>query len=104
MALLLPGVGSVVLAGAVTVAKLTRLPVADDKAVPDTVKMTLLPAPAAMLTTAERLLPAPVAPLVTLALPVVELVQVTPVRMLGIRSATLAPTAFDGPVLVTVIV
>jgi hypothetical protein len=61
------------------------LPVADEAAVPVTVKVTLLPAPAAMLTVAARLLPLPVAPLVTLAEPLVELVQVTPVRVAGMR-------------------
>jgi hypothetical protein len=80
-------------AGALTVAVLTRLPVADEAAVPVTVKVTLLPAPAAMLTVAARLLPLPVAPLVTLAEPLVELVQVTPGGWPGCVSATWRPTA-----------
>src|SRR5262245_28935077 len=95
---------SVVPLGGLTVAVLTRLPVADAWAVPLTVKITELPAPAAMLTTALRLLPEPVAPLVTEALPVVLEVQVTPVRPAGIKSATDAPTTLLGPVLFTVIV
>ena len=69
--LLLPETGSVVPAGAVTVAVLTRLAVAEDRAVPVTVKTTELPAPAPMLTVAARLLPEPVPPLLTEALPVV---------------------------------
>src|SRR5439155_1417329 len=102
--LLLLLVGSVVPAGAVTVAVLTRLAVAEDRAVPVTVKTTELPAPAPMLTVAARLLPEPVAPLLTEALPVVEEVQVTPVRIAGMASATVAPTASLGPALVTVMV
>ena len=85
-------------------AVLTRLPVAEGEAVPVTVKVTEFPAPAAMLTTAARVLPEPVAPLVTAALPAVVDVQVTPVRVAGTRSLTGAPTAFDGPAFVTVIV
>src|SRR5262245_59341792 len=85
--LLLVAFGSLVPAGAVTVAVFTRLPVADDNAVPLTVNTTELPAPAAMFTTAARLFVAPVAPLVTEALPVVLDVQVTPVRLAGIVSA-----------------
>src|SRR5947209_3157789 len=104
VALLLPGVGSVSPLGGATVAVLTRSPVAEGRAVPRTVKTTPLPAPAAMSTTALRLLPEPVAPLVTEALPVVLEVQVTPVRILGRVSATLAPTASLGPALVTVMV
>src|SRR5882724_5313329 len=104
VALLLAVLLSVVPAGAVTVAVLTRLPVSDAWAVPLTVKITELPAPAVMLTTALKLLPEPVAPLVTLALPVVLEVHVTPVRPAGIVSATDAPTTLLGPLLVTVIV
>src|SRR5437764_216425 len=102
--LLLPGLLSVVPGGAATVAVLTRSPVADDLAVPLTVKTTELPAPAAMLTVAARLLPEPVAPAVTEALPVVLELQVTPVSPAGMLSAMVAPTALLGPVLVTVIV
>src|SRR5438132_557949 len=93
---LLPGLLSVVPGGAATVAVLTRLLVADDWAVPVTVKITELPAPAAMLTVAPRLLPEPVAPLLTEALPVVLEVQLTLIRLLGRVSATLAPTALLG--------
>src|SRR5437867_3198711 len=100
--LLLFGLVSVVPLGGVTVAVLTRLPVADDLAVPLTVKITELPTPAAILTVALRLLPEPVAPLLTEALPVVLEVQVTLIRLLGRRSATLALTALLGPALVTV--
>src|SRR5438876_479753 len=97
VALLLPVSGSVVPEGAVTVAVLTRLAVAEDLAVPLTVKTTELPAPAAMVTVAARLLPEPVPPLVTEAVPVVLEDQVTPVRAAGMESATLAPTASLGP-------
>src|SRR5258708_6440176 len=104
MALLLVGLLSVVPAGAVTVAVLTRLPVSDAWAVPLTVKTPELPAPAAMLTTALKLLPEPVAPLVTLALPVVLEAHAPPVRPAGIASVPDAPTTSLGPLLVTVIV
>src|SRR5438132_171755 len=83
VALLLLVLESVVPAGAVTVAVLTRLAVAEDLAVPLTVNTTELPAPAAMLTVAARLLPEPLLPLLTEAAPVVEEVQLTPVRALG---------------------
>src|SRR5437899_1462710 len=83
VALLLLVLGSVVPDGAVTVAVLTRLPVAEDRAVPVTVKTTELPDPAAMLTVALRLLPEPLPPLVTEAVPVVLEVHVTPVRFAG---------------------
>src|SRR4051794_34095754 len=102
--LLLPGVGSVVPAGGVTVAGLTRLPGADARAVPGTVKTTRLTAPAAVLTVAARLFPEPLPPLVTAAVPVVLEVQETLVRVAGTASATLAPTTLLGPALVTVIV
>src|SRR5438067_570697 len=88
VALLLLVLGSVVPAGAVTVAVLTRLLVALDRAVPVTVKTTELPAPAATLTVAARLLPEPLPPLLTEALPVVLDVHVTPVRADGMLSAT----------------
>src|ERR1700740_2640162 len=104
VALLLVETGSVVPAGAVTVAVLTRFPVAEDLAVPDTVKTTELPAPAGMVTVPARLLPEPVAPLVTEAVPVTLETQVTPVKVAGTVSATLAPTASLGPLLVTVMV
>src|SRR5436305_1723293 len=104
VALLLPESGSVVPAGAVTVAVLTRLPVAAGLAVPVTVKTTALPVPAARLTVAARRLPTPVAPLVTAALPALLEVHVTPDKMVGRVSATPAPTTLTGPRLVTVIV
>src|SRR5438105_4645061 len=104
VALLLPETGSVVPSGAVTVAVLTKLPVADDTAVPMTVKMTALPAPAAMLTVAARLLPEPLLPLLTEAAPVVEDVQLTPVRVLAMLSASPALFRLLGPLLVTVMV
>src|SRR5438876_988417 len=103
-ALLLLVLGSVVPDGAATVAVLTRLPVAEDLAVPLTVTTTELPAHAAMLTVALRLLPEPLPPLVTEAVPVVLDVHVTSVRVDGMVSATLAPAASLGPVLVTVMV
>src|SRR6266536_1377736 len=102
VALLLAVLGSVVPEGTVTVAVLTRSPVAEERAVPVTVKTSELPAPAAMLIVALRLLPEPLAPLVKEAEPVVEEVQVTPVRVLGMVSAMLAPTTLLGPLLVTV--
>src|SRR2546425_482783 len=71
VALLFAVLGSVVPAGAATVAVLTRFAVAEDLAVPLTVKTTELPAPAATLIVADRLLPEPVAPLVTEAVPAV---------------------------------
>src|SRR5438045_3217152 len=82
---------SVVPAGVVTVAVLTRLPVAEERALPLTVKTTELPAPDGMLTVAARLLPEPVEPAVTAALPLVLEVQVTLVRAAGKVSATEAP-------------
>src|SRR5947208_2368381 len=102
--LLLPPLGSVVPDGGVTVAVLTRLAVAEARAVPVTVKITELPAPAAMLTVAARLLPEPVAPEVTAALPAVLEVQLTLVSLTGMLSATLAPVTSLGPALVTVMV
>src|SRR5450432_1679568 len=101
---LLPGVGSLVPVGGVTVAVLTRFVVADASAVPVTVKTTELPAPAATSTVAARLLPEPLAPALMLTLPVVLDVQVTPVRVAGMVSATVAPVTSLGPRLVTVIV
>src|SRR5437868_12294 len=101
---LLPGVGSVVPTGVVTVAVLTRLVVREASVVPVTVKTTELPAPLAMSIVAARLLPAPVAPLVTDADPVVTEVQVTLVNPAGSVSATVAPVTLLGPLLVTVTV
>src|SRR5437667_311424 len=95
---------SLVPCGAVTVAVLTRSAVAAGLAVPVTVKTTELPAPAAMLTVAARLFPEPVAPVLTEALPLVVEVQVTPVRVAGMVSVTLASVALLGPLLVTVMV
>src|SRR5438132_269373 len=104
VALLLLVLGSVVPGAGLTVAVLTRLPVAEDRAVPLILKTTELPAPAGMLTMALRLLPEPLPPLLTEALPVVLDVHVTPVRVTGMLSATVAPMASLGPLLVTVIV
>src|SRR6185369_9994415 len=101
---LLPGVGSVVPVGGVTVAVLTRLPVAAAEAVPLTVKTMKLPAPAAMFTVALRLLPEPLPPLVTAAVPVAADVQVTPLKIAGMVSAIEAPVTLLGPVFRTVIV
>jgi hypothetical protein len=99
VALLLAPFGSVVPGGGVTVAVLIRSPLAVGLAVPVTVKTTELPVPAGILTVEARLLPEPVAPLVTAAPPVVDEVQVTPVRIAGIESATVTPTASLGPLL-----
>src|SRR5437764_301039 len=104
VALLLARLGSVVPAAALTVAVLTRLPVADDSAVPVTVKTTELPAPLGMVTVEARLLPVPLPPLVTEAVPVTLEVHVTPVRAAGMVSATVAPMTLLGPALVTVMV
>src|SRR5260370_1428477 len=76
--------GLVVPGGGVTEAVLTRLPVVLGATVPVTMKVTELPAPAAMLTVAAKLLPDPEAPLVTEALPVVLEVQAAPVMVAGI--------------------
>src|SRR5262245_19495942 len=104
VALLLLGLVSVVPAGTSTVAVLTRSPVAEDRAVPVTVTTTEVPDPGAMLTVAARLLPKPLAPLLTEALPLVVEVQITLVRVAGMVSATVAPTASLGPLFVTVMV
>src|SRR6266487_2909003 len=104
VALLLAVLGSVVPSGAVTVAVLVRKPVVEDATVPLTVKVTELPAPAGILTVALRLLPEPLAPLGTEAVPVWVDVHVTPVRAVGMVSATVALTASLGPLLVTVMV
>src|SRR5437867_2624498 len=80
--------GSLVPAGAATVAVLTRSPVADACTVPVTVKTTVLPAPVGMLTVAASVLPEPLPPLVTEAVPVVLEVQLTPVRFVGMLSDT----------------
>src|SRR5438477_372394 len=101
---LLQGVGSEVPAGAVTVAVFVKATVSYERAVPVTVKMTLLPAPEAMLTVAARLLPLPLAPDVTLAVPVVVEVQVMPVSLACIGCSDVCSVALLGPLLVTVIV
>ena len=59
---------------------------------------------AATFTVAARLLLEPVLPVVTLAVPVVAEVQVTPVKVAGTVSVTVAPVTLLGPLLVTVIV
>src|SRR5260221_13813898 len=95
--LLLPGVGSVVPAGAFTVAVFTRFPDAEASAVPVTVKTTELPAPAATFTVAARLLLFFVQPAVTLAAPVALDVQVPPFNVAGTVSATVAPVTLLRP-------
>src|SRR5437763_1781303 len=102
VALLLLRLVSVVSDGAVTVAVLTRLAVAEAVTVPVTVNTTELPDPAAMLTVALRLLPEPLPPLLTEAVPVALEVQLTLLRAVGTESATLAPTTSLGPMLVAV--
>src|SRR5438105_2502575 len=100
VAVLLLGLVSITLLGAVAVAVLLMVPVAEALTMPLMAKTTELPAPAAILTVALRLLPEPVAPLLTEALPVVLEVQVTPVKVAGMVSATVAPVTSFGPLLV----
>jgi hypothetical protein len=97
------GSGSVVPAGGLTIAVLTKSPMADAETIPVTAKVTE-PPPAGTLTVADSVLPEPLAPLATLAPPDALLVHVTPVMAAGIRSDTVAPVALLGPLLVTVIV
>src|SRR5258705_161556 len=100
VALLFPGVGSVTPPGSVTVAVLVRFPIADALIVAFTVYVTLLPD--GMLTV-SLMLPEPAA-VFPVAPPAATLVYVTPLSMPGKVSATDAPSASLGPVLVTVIV
>ena len=100
--LLLPGTGSVVPPGTVTVAVFapTVFGVVTG-AVPVTTIVIALPAPAAMSAVVATL-PLPLA-VPQLALPLAVQVQVTPVSCAGTVSAIVAPTRFDGPLLVTTI-
>ena len=97
---LLPGTGSVVPPGAVTVAVFANWPVAVLATVAVTTKVTV--AVGAMVTSSlieplpegfEQLAPA-----------VAEQVHVAATSAAGRESATVAPTAVDGPALVTAIV
>ncbi len=91
LALLLPGTGSVVPAGAVMVAVLTRLPVNVELSVAVTVKVRLLPL--GRSTATLPLLPAGghVAP------PAATQVQAGLRRTAGNASASVAPATLDGP-------
>ena len=98
----MPGFGSVVPPGGVTVAVFAAIVLGVvTGAVPVTTIVTELPPPAAM-STVVAMLPAPLAA-PQLALPAAVQVQVTPVSCAGTVSLTLAPTRSDGPALVTTI-
>src|SRR5690242_5291795 len=99
VALLLPGVGSVVPAGAAIVAVLARLPVALALTVPASVNVAV--PPTGMFTVAA-MLPLPDAG--PLAPPAYTAVQVAPVMVAGTVSATVAPVALLGPALLATIV
>ena len=101
---LLPGVGSVCPPPAVTVAVFTRSPVALGLTVPLTVMVRKLPAPVLMFTPVKDTALPTEALAPQLAVPVATQFAVTPVMFAGTASATLAPVAFDGPVLLTTIV
>ena len=97
---LLPGFGSVVPTGTVTVAVFAPIVFGVvTGAVPVTVMVTALPAPAAM-STFSATLPLPLA-VPQAALPVAAQLQVTPVNWAGTVSETEAPARSDGPALVT---
>ena len=104
VALLLAGFVSVDPAPAVTVAVLTRGPVADGLTVPLTVTVSALAAPGARLASVKlTMLPAePSVP--QLPVPVTAQVTVTPVMAAGTVSVRLTPVAVEGPAFVTVIV
>ena len=100
VALLFPGVGSVTVAGGVTVAVFTKLPVAVASTVPVIVKVALPPD--------ARLIAVPMFPL-PLATPLepapaYTAVQVAPVSVAGIVSVIVAPVTKLGPVLLTTMV
>ena len=97
VALLFPGVGSVTVAGGVTVAVFTKFPVAVDSTVPVIVKVAL-PPDARLIAVAMFPLPlaAPLDPAPTYAA-----VQVAPLILAGIASAIVAPVTKLGPVLPT---
>src|SRR5262245_34913261 len=100
VALLLPATGSVVPAGAVTVAVLVSVPVAVAATVPVAVKVA--DDPAARFTVVA-MLPVPDGAPQLAPGPALH-VQLTPPRSPGKLSATVAPVTPDGPALVTVIV
>ena len=98
--LLLPGVGSVAPAGTATMAVFALIVVGVTAgAVPDTTKVTELPAPAAMSTVAATF-PFPLAA-PQLALPALTQVQVTPAKSAGTVSVTDDAASAEGPLLVT---
>src|SRR5258708_7664052 len=98
VAVLLPGVGSVVPAGAVTLAVLLRLPVAEAEMLAVTVNVAI--PPFARLTV---VLMSPV-PLVTPQLAAGAHVQVALLMPAGSVSVTVAPVTASGPPFVTVMV
>ena len=99
VALLFAGFVSVTPAGAATVAVLDKLPVAVGKMVPVTVKVT---EPPAGRFTVSLMFPEPAA--VAVPPPAPTAVQVTPVKVAGSVSATVAPGALLGPAFEAVIV
>src|SRR6516225_10242842 len=99
LALLLAGLGSVTPAGAVTVAVLSRVPVAEGLTWTVKVKVTL--APAGRSTVVPRAPAPPVGP-VTAPPPVAPVnAQLPPVAAAGKGSTTLAPVTAPGPALLT---
>lgn len=96
---LLPGIGSVVPLGTVTVAVFASVPVAFAATVAVNVYVTV--APTAMFTVSE-ILPVPEAEHTAPA--DAAQVHVAPLSTLGNTSATVAPTTFDGPTFVATIV
>ena len=104
LAVLLPGLGSVEPAPAVTVAALTSGPLAAGLMVPFTMMVSAWPAPGASLAPVKlTLLPAE-ALVPQLSVPVAVQVAVTPVMAAGTGSAMVNPVAVLGPSFVTVIV
>ena len=99
VALLLPGVGSVVPDGTDTVAVLLSVPVADALTVALTVYVAV---PLASRFTVSLMLPLPEA--VQLEPADAVHVQVTPVKLAGIVSLTVAPVTSLGPLFVATIV
>src|SRR3989442_1063814 len=99
VAALLAGLGSVTPPGAVTVAVLLSLPVADALIVPVRVWVTVAP-PGRL--TVSLMLPDPLGPHVPPPAP--RQVQVTPVIAAGTESATVAPVTEVGPALDATIV
>src|SRR5258708_3739874 len=100
VALLLPGVGSVTPAGALTVAVFATLPVAPAPMLATTVYVIVLPT--AMLTV-SLILPPPLA-VKPDALPLATAVQVSLATAGGKGSVTVAPVTLLGPLLVTTMV